>query len=149
MDVYGVLQYLVGFLIAGGIYALLCLALNVQWCYGVLFHAVIAGFFGVGSFTSSLRPAASRGGQPSRATASFGRKRCGRECFHDADHPRKCRIRHVARTRYKRIPQTGTRLAGAGVASSSSSRHRRRGIRDGDARSLSGWKMRAIGDSLK
>ncbi|MEO8857076.1 MAG: branched-chain amino acid ABC transporter permease [Burkholderiaceae bacterium] len=63
MAVYDLLQYLVGFLIAGGIYALLCLALNVQWGYGGLFNAGIAGFFGVGAYTSALLTAASSGGR--------------------------------------------------------------------------------------
>lgn len=63
MALYDLLQYLIGFLIAGGIYALLCLALNVQWGYGGLFNAGIAGFFGVGAYTSALLTAASSGGR--------------------------------------------------------------------------------------
>jgi branched-chain amino acid transport system permease protein len=63
MDLYGLTQYLVGFLIAGGIYALLCLALNVQWGFGGLFNAGIAGFFAVGAYTSALLTAASSGGR--------------------------------------------------------------------------------------
>ena len=63
MELYGLLQYLVGFLIAGGIYALLCLALNVQWGYGGLFNAGIAGFFAVGAYTSAILTAASSGGK--------------------------------------------------------------------------------------
>ena len=63
MDLYGLLQYLIGFLIAGGIYALLCLALNVQWGYGGLFNAGIAGFFAVGAYTSALITAAPSGGK--------------------------------------------------------------------------------------
>ena len=54
MDAMGLLFYLVAFLIAGGIYAILCLALNVQWGYGGLFNAGIAGFFAVGAYTSAL-----------------------------------------------------------------------------------------------
>lgn len=58
MDLYGLTQYLVSFLIAGGIYALLCLALNVQWGYGGLFNAGVAGFFAVGAYTSAILTAA-------------------------------------------------------------------------------------------
>lgn len=58
MDPIGLLFYLVAFLIAGGIYAILCLALNVQWGYGGLFNAGIAGFFAVGAYTSALLTAA-------------------------------------------------------------------------------------------
>lgn len=58
MDPVGLLFFLVGFLIMGGIYAILCLALNVQWGYGGLFNAGIAGFFAVGAYTSALLTAA-------------------------------------------------------------------------------------------
>jgi branched-chain amino acid transport system permease protein len=58
MDSIGLLFYLVGFLIFGGIYAILCLALNVQWGFGGLFNAGIAGFFAVGAYTSALLTAA-------------------------------------------------------------------------------------------
>jgi len=58
MDPVGLFFYFVGFLIAGGIYAVLCLALNVQWGYGGLFNAGIAGFFAVGAYTSALLTAA-------------------------------------------------------------------------------------------
>jgi branched-chain amino acid transport system permease protein len=58
MDAMGLLFYLVAFLIAGGIYAILCLALNVQWGFGGLFNAGIAGFFAVGAYTSALLTAA-------------------------------------------------------------------------------------------
>jgi branched-chain amino acid transport system permease protein len=61
MDALGLLFYLVAFLIAGGIYAVLCLALNVQWGYGGLFNAGIAGFFAVGAYTSALLTAAPAG----------------------------------------------------------------------------------------
>src|SRR5207244_1285715 len=54
MDPIGLLFYLVAFLIFGGIYAILCLALNVQWGFGGLFNAGIAGFFAVGAYTSAL-----------------------------------------------------------------------------------------------
>lgn len=54
MDATGLFFYVVSFLIAGGIYALLCLALNIQWGMGGLFNAGIAGFFAVGAYTSAL-----------------------------------------------------------------------------------------------
>ncbi|MGE0213649.1 MAG: branched-chain amino acid ABC transporter permease [Parvibaculaceae bacterium] len=54
MDPVGLFFYLVSVLIAGGIYAVLCLALNVQWGYGGLFNAGIAGFFAVGAYTSAI-----------------------------------------------------------------------------------------------
>jgi branched-chain amino acid transport system permease protein len=58
MDLTGLFFYLVAFLILGGIYAILCLALNVQWGFGGLFNAGIAGFFAVGAYTSALLTAA-------------------------------------------------------------------------------------------
>jgi branched-chain amino acid transport system permease protein len=54
MELTGLLFYLVGFLIAGGIYAILCLALNIQWGMGGLFNAGIAGFFAVGAYASAI-----------------------------------------------------------------------------------------------
>lgn len=54
MDATGLFFYLVSFLIAGGIYAVLCIALNIQWGMGGLFNAGIAGFFAVGAYTSAI-----------------------------------------------------------------------------------------------
>ena len=54
MELTGLFFYLVSILIAGGIYALLCLALNIQWGMGGLFNAGIAGFFAVGAYTSAI-----------------------------------------------------------------------------------------------
>lgn len=54
MEMTGLFFYLVSVLIAGGIYAILCLALNVQWGMGGLFNAGIAGFFAVGAYTSAI-----------------------------------------------------------------------------------------------
>jgi branched-chain amino acid transport system permease protein len=54
MDPTGLFFYLVGFLIAGGIYAVLCLALNIQWGMGGLFNAGIAGFFAVGAYAAAI-----------------------------------------------------------------------------------------------
>lgn len=54
MELTGLFFYVVSLLILGGIYALLCLALNIQWGMGGLFNAGIAGFFGVGAYTSAI-----------------------------------------------------------------------------------------------
>lgn len=54
MDATGLFFFVVSFLIAGGIYAILCLALNIQWGMGGLFNAGIAGFFAVGAYTSAI-----------------------------------------------------------------------------------------------
>lgn len=58
MDATGLLFYAVGFLIAGGIYAVISLALNVQWGYGGLFNGGIAGFYAVGAYASAIVTAA-------------------------------------------------------------------------------------------
>lgn len=54
MELTGLFFYAVSILIAGGIYAILCLALNIQWGMGGLFNAGIAGFFAVGAYTSAI-----------------------------------------------------------------------------------------------
>ena len=54
MELTGLFFYAVSLLILGGIYAILCLALNVQWGMGGLFNAGIAGFYGVGAYTSAI-----------------------------------------------------------------------------------------------
>ena len=54
MELTGLFFYFVSVAIAGGIYAILCLALNVQWGMGGLFNAGIAGFFAVGAYTSAI-----------------------------------------------------------------------------------------------
>ena len=54
MELTGLLFYLMSILIAGGIYAILCLALNIQWGMGGLFNAGIAGFFAVGAYASAI-----------------------------------------------------------------------------------------------
>lgn len=63
MELSGLAFYFVGFLIAGGIYAILCLALNIQWGMGGLFNAGIAGFFAVGAYASAIVTAASSNGK--------------------------------------------------------------------------------------
>jgi branched-chain amino acid transport system permease protein len=50
----GVLSYLVSFSIMAGIYAILCLGLNVQWGYTGHLNFGIAGFFALGAFTTAL-----------------------------------------------------------------------------------------------
>ena len=54
MEMTGLFFYIVSVLIAGGIYAILCLALNIQWGMGGLFNAGIAGFFAVGAYASAI-----------------------------------------------------------------------------------------------
>ncbi|XDA97384.1 branched-chain amino acid ABC transporter permease [Sulfitobacter sp. LCG007] len=54
MELAGLAYYGVSILIAGGIYAILCLGLNVQWGMGGLFNAGIAGFFAVGAYVSAI-----------------------------------------------------------------------------------------------
>lgn len=58
MELTGLALYLVSFLTMGGIYAILALALNVQWGFGGLFNAGIAGFFAVGAYTAAILTAA-------------------------------------------------------------------------------------------
>ena len=53
MDI-GLAAYIVSLLTMGGIYAVLCLGLNVQWGFAGLFNAGIAGFFAVGAYTSAI-----------------------------------------------------------------------------------------------
>ncbi|HKI99905.1 MAG TPA: branched-chain amino acid ABC transporter permease [bacterium] len=50
----GYVNYLVFFSIQAGIFAVLCLGLNVQWGYTGLFNIGIAGFYAVGAYTSAL-----------------------------------------------------------------------------------------------
>jgi branched-chain amino acid transport system permease protein len=63
MELAGLGYYLVGFLIAGGLYALMCLALNIQWGMGGLFNAGIAGFFAAGAYAGAIVTAASSNGK--------------------------------------------------------------------------------------
>jgi len=50
----GLLSYLVSFSIMAGIYAILCLGLNVQWGYTGHLNFGVAGFFALGAFTTAL-----------------------------------------------------------------------------------------------
>ncbi len=54
MDLTGILAYSVFFAITAGIYALLCLGLNVQWGNTGLFNIGVAGFFAIGAYTSAI-----------------------------------------------------------------------------------------------
>ena len=54
----GISLYIIGLLTMTGIYAILCLALNIQWGFGGLFNAGIAGFYAVGAYTSAILTAA-------------------------------------------------------------------------------------------
>jgi branched-subunit amino acid ABC-type transport system permease component len=47
-------QYAVSLLTIGGIYAVLCLGLNLQWGMGGLFNAGISGFFAIGAYASAI-----------------------------------------------------------------------------------------------
>ena len=53
-QLYGYGLYLISLLTMGGIYAILTLGLNVQWGFTGLFNAGIAGFFGIGAYTSAM-----------------------------------------------------------------------------------------------
>ena len=54
MQLDGIIFYLIAFLTMSGIYAILCLALNMQWGFGGLFNAGIAGFYAVGAYTAAI-----------------------------------------------------------------------------------------------
>ena len=51
---YGYGLYIISLLTMGGIYAILTLGLNVQWGFTGLFNAGIAGFFGIGAYTTAI-----------------------------------------------------------------------------------------------
>lgn len=53
-NLVGILNYLVFFAITAGIYAVLCLGLNIHWGYTGLLNIGIAGFYAVGAYTSAL-----------------------------------------------------------------------------------------------
>ena len=54
MDILGIVDYTVGFLIVAGIYGVFSLGLNVHWGFTGLFNIGIAGFFALGAYTSAL-----------------------------------------------------------------------------------------------
>ena len=53
-EFYGYGLYFISLLTMGGIYAVLTLGLNVQWGFTGLFNAGIAGFFGIGAYTTAF-----------------------------------------------------------------------------------------------
>ncbi|MEM9197228.1 MAG: branched-chain amino acid ABC transporter permease [Pseudomonadota bacterium] len=53
-QLYGYGLYAISLLTVGGLYAIMTLGLNVQWGFGGLFNAGIAGFFAVGAYVSAL-----------------------------------------------------------------------------------------------
>jgi branched-chain amino acid transport system permease protein len=56
MDVFsaGFLNYLIALGTMSGIYAVLCLGLNLQWGFAGLFNAGIAAFFAIGAYTTAI-----------------------------------------------------------------------------------------------
>ena len=54
MDVAGILNFAVGFVIMAGIYSVFALGLNVHWGFTGLFNIGIAGFFTLGAYTTAL-----------------------------------------------------------------------------------------------
>ena len=51
---YGYMLYFVSLMTMGGIYAIMCLGLNIQWGFTGLFNAGIAGFFAIGAYVSAI-----------------------------------------------------------------------------------------------
>ena len=54
MDIAGILNFVVGFVIIAGIYSVFALGLNVHWGFTGLFNIGIAGFFTLGAYTTAL-----------------------------------------------------------------------------------------------
>ena len=54
MDVAGVFNFVVGYVIIAGIYSVFALGLNVHWGFTGLFNIGIAGFFTLGAYTTAL-----------------------------------------------------------------------------------------------
>ncbi|MCE2462874.1 MAG: branched-chain amino acid ABC transporter permease, partial [Dehalococcoidia bacterium] len=54
MDIVGVANYFVGFVIMAGIYTIFSLGLNVHWGFTGLLNIGVAGFFALGAYTSAL-----------------------------------------------------------------------------------------------
>jgi branched-chain amino acid transport system permease protein len=50
----GFINYLISLGIMSGIYAVLCLGLNLQWGFAGLFNAGIAGFYAIGAYTAAI-----------------------------------------------------------------------------------------------
>jgi len=54
LSAVGFVNYLISLGIMSGIYAVLCLGLNLQWGFAGLFNAGIAGFFAIGAYTAAI-----------------------------------------------------------------------------------------------
>jgi branched-chain amino acid transport system permease protein len=54
MDFGGFVGYGISFLTFAGIYAVLCLGLNVQWGFTGQFNIGVAGFFAIGAYTAAI-----------------------------------------------------------------------------------------------
>jgi len=56
MDIFsaGFVNYLIALGTMSGIYAVLCLGLNLQWGFAGLFNAGIAGFFAIGAYATAI-----------------------------------------------------------------------------------------------
>ena len=54
MEIAGIVNYGVGFVIMAGIYSIFALGLNVHWGFTGLFNIGIAGFFALGAYTAAL-----------------------------------------------------------------------------------------------
>ena len=56
MDIFsaGFVNYLIALGTMSGIYAVLCLGLNLQWGFAGLFNAGIAGFFAIGAYAAAI-----------------------------------------------------------------------------------------------
>lgn len=54
MSADGLVFYFIAFMTMAGIYAVLSLALNMQWGFGGLFNAGIAGFYAVGAYAAAI-----------------------------------------------------------------------------------------------
>ncbi len=50
----GVLSYLVFFLVFAGVFAVMCLGLNLQWGFTGLFNVGVAGFVAIGAYASAI-----------------------------------------------------------------------------------------------
>lgn len=53
-ELYGIFLYFVFLLTIGGIYAIICLGLNLQWGMAGIFNAGVAGFVGIGAYSMAL-----------------------------------------------------------------------------------------------
>ena len=73
-DVSSVIDFLVPFGSAVGIFAILAIGLNVQWGYTGVFNFGIAGFFMVGAYTAAIfvKDPAAGGASPFGASADSG-----------------------------------------------------------------------------